>query len=198
MTEKDLETCLLQQTVSYRRGEPILVATGAENELFLIHYYSNTLYIMKVAYQNGKLNVIHDYRRKTLILQELLYNFNEQGVNAKLTFRVESVEFFVQPKVNCQVAGCKIVRDQEILYKQFASRLEAYRQTIRITEEMRTKKNGYTELADATRKISDEDKNEIHNLLKNDNLEAIKLIQRTTGLGLADCKKIADNPHLYL
>lgn len=89
--------------------------------------------------------------------------------------------------------------NQTQLNKQFASNFDTYRENINPSAASARNENGCTELLQCVRKIKDEDKKVIWKLLDNGRfVEAIRQIQIHTGLGLADCKKIADNPHMYL
>ena len=195
----DLERCMLQQTTSYRRGCPIILATNKENELFLIHYYPNTFYIFKVVYENDKLNVVYDYRRRNPVFEGFQYRIDQDSATATLKLRNAQVEFIVRPETNYHGSGCSAVGDQTPLYNQFVSYLDTYRENINSTVAMMRKETSYLELLQAARQISDDDKQKIFALLdKGDDLEAIRQIRDQTGLGLADCKKIADSPYMYL
>lgn len=199
LSVNDIERCLLQQTTSYQRGTPVITATNKENELFLIYYYTNTFYIVKVAYENSKLNVKYDYRRKHMGLEGFQYRMTENGVTALLKLVNVQVEFMIQPKVDYQGCGCNVVADQTSLYKQFVSYLDTYRENINSFAASARKENGYMELLQCVRKIKDADKKDICKSLDDGNVvEAIRQIQTHTGLGLADCKKIAENPYMYL
>lgn len=199
LSADDLERCMLQQTTSYQRGCPIILATNKENELFLIHYYPNTFFIFKVVYENNKLNVVYDYRRRNPVFEGFQYQVNRDSAIATLKLRNAQVEFIVRPKTDYHGSGCSAVGDQTPLYNQFVSYLDTYRENINTTVAMRGKETSYLELLQAVRKISDDDKRNIFALLdKGDNMEAIKQIRERTGLGLADCKKIADSPYMYL
>lgn len=198
LSEEDLEQCLSQQTTSFQCGSAILVAIGKEDELFLIHYFSNTFYIVKVAYENSKLNVIYDYRRKSFLLEEFQYRIMEDGVTAILKLTNSEVEFTVKAQVNYQ-GECEIVRNQVAMYEEFLANLDTYRKNINGAAMERRKEKGYLELISAVCKISIADRKVIFGLLdENRKNEAIKQIQQKTGLGLADCVKIAESPYMYL
>lgn len=195
----DLERCMLQQTTSYKRGCPIILATNKENDLFLIHYFDNTFFIVKVVYENDKLNVVYDYRRKNPVMDEFWYRIDEKGVTATLKFLNDQVEFVVTPTTNYCGSGCRAMGDQTGLYNQFVSYLSTYRKNINSASAMRRNEKSYIELYQAAGKMSDENKRYVFDLLaKGNSTEAIKQIQKDTGLGLADCKKIADSPYMYL
>ena len=195
----DLEDCMLQQTTSYSRGCPIILATNKANDLFLIHYLNNTFFIVKVVYENGKLNIIYDYRRENPVMDEFQYCINANSVTATLKFFNTQVEFVVTPTTNYHGSGCMAVFDQRGLYNQFVSYLSIYRENINTATAMRRKDNSYLELYHTVSKMSNDSKRYIFDLLdKGDSLEAIKQIQKYSGLGLADCKKIAESPYMYL
>lgn len=198
LSEEDLEQCLSQQTKSFQCGSAILVANGKENELFLIHYFSNTFFIVKVAYENNKLNVIYDYRRKSFLLEEFQYRIRKDGVTAMLKLMNSQVEFTVKPKVNYR-GECEIIRNQSAMYDEFLGYLNTYRKNINVEAMNRRREKGYLELISAVCKISIPDRQVIFGLLdENKKNEAIKQIQEKTGLGLADCVKIAESPYMYL
>lgn len=199
LSEDDLERCLLQQTTSYERGKAILAATNKENELFLIHYYDNTFFIVKTAYENNKLNVVCDYRRKSFILEEFQYHIYDNSATAMLKLLNTQVDFTVTPQIEYHGDGCELIRNQSAIYDEFVSYLDRYRENINSSAMMRRNENDYSDLTQATRKISHEERKAIFTLLDEGNqIEAIKQIQKLTGLGLADCKKIADSPYMYL
>lgn len=199
LSGKDIEKCLIQQTTSYHRGEPFIIATNKEDELFFVHFYPNTFYIVKAAYENNKLNVKYDYRRKHFLLQGFQYRMLEDGVTAMLDLSDVQVEFIVHPKVNYRGSGCNIVVDQTELFEQFISYIDTYRDNINSFAESAQKKNDYSELLESARKIPEDDKKAIWKLLNDGNVpEAIRQIQAKTGLGLADCRKMAENPYMYL
>lgn len=199
MSVKETERCLLQQTTSYRRGTPIITATNEENDLFLIYYYPNTFYIVKVAYVNNKLSIMYDYRRKNPIFEEFQFKKTDNCVTAMLRFMNTQVTFIVQPKIDCRSYGYNTVLNQTPLYNQFVSYLDTYRENINSDAMLRRKENSYLDLLQSVRRISDTDKKTIFRMLDEGNsMEAIKKIQACTGLGLADCKKIADSPYMYL
>lgn len=197
--DSDFEKCLLQQTNSYSRGDAILVATSKENELFLINFYDNTFYIVKVAYENNRLNVVYDYRRKSFVLEEFQYRIRESSSTAMLKLMNSQVEFVVEPFVNYKDEKCTVVREQSGLYASFVSTLDTYRKNINESAMMRRNETGYAEVLQMIRSINADEKKKIWSMLdEGKKVEAIKVIQMNTGLGLADCKKIADNPYLYL
>ena len=199
LSQEDIERCLLQQTTSYERDDPFITATNKENELFVIHFYDNTFYIVKVIYENDQLNVEHDYRRQNALLERFQYRIKRNNATAVLKLSNEDVEFIVQPKMDYQGSGYCVEVDQTDLYKEFVSYLDTYRDNINSSAAERKKETGYRELLQSAGEISDADKEEIWDLLDRDEkVMAIKLIQESTGLGLADCKKIADNPSMYL
>lgn len=195
----EIERCLLQETTNYERNIPVVVATNKENELFLIYYYPNTFYIVKVAYTNNKLSVIHDYRRKSFVLEGFQYRKTDMGVMAALQLMKEQVEFVVQPKMDFSCFGCNVIFEQIPLYNQFVSYLNTYRKNINESAMMRKNENGYMDLVHSVEKMSEEEKKSILTLLDEGNsIEAMRQLQASTGLGLADCKKVTDNPYLYL
>ena len=198
LSENDFIKCLLQQTTSYQRGDKILVATGKEEELFLVYYFDNTFYIVKVAFVNGKLNVVYDYRRKSFLLEEFEYRIKEGEVTSRLKLANSEVEFTVKPKITYQ-GDCEIIRNQTSQYKEFVVYLDTYRENINSCAMERRNEKGYRELILGITKISIPDRKAILTLIEEGNKnEAIKKIQEKTGLGLADCAKIADKPYMYL
>ena len=198
LTDKDFVKCLSQQTTSYERDSKILVATGKAEEVYLVNYFSNTFYIVKVAFQNGRLNVIYDYRRKSFLLEEFEYRIKEDGVTARLKLANSEVEFMIKPKITYQ-GECEIIRNQAPQYREFMAYLDTYRQNINSSAMERRNEKGYMELILAVSKVSRGDREVIFNLIEGNNKnEAIRKIQEKTGLGLADCAKIADSPYMYL
>lgn len=199
LSEADLERCLLQQTSSYQRGNAILAATGKENELFLIHYYDNTFFIVKVGFENNKLTVLYDYRRKSFVLEEFQYHICANYATAMLRLLNSQVEFTVKPQLEYYGNGCELIRNQSDIYDEFVGYLDTYRENINSSAMMRQKENDYSDITQKTREISHEERKAIFALLDDGmQIEAIRKIQQLTGLGLADCKKIADSPHFYL
>lgn len=198
LSDKDFIKCLSQQTNSYQRDSKILVATGKEEELFLVHYFDNTFYIVKVAFENEKLNVIYDYRRKSFLLEEFEYRIKEDGITARLKLANSEVEFTVKPQITYQ-GKCEIIRNQASQYREFSSYLDTYRNNINSCAMERRNEKGYLELISVITKVSMEDRKAILALLEEKNKnEAIRKIQEKTGLGLSDCAKIADKPYMYL
>lgn len=196
---KDAENCLLQQTTSYRRDYPILFASNDKNELLLVYYVSNTFYIAKAACEKGKLNISYDFRRKHPTLESFQYRNWRDRVTATLKLRGIEIDFTLQPKFQYHGMGCVVLIDQTSCYQQFLEYIDVCREHINEAGAMRKKETGYLDILKNVQKLSEEDKKEIWNLLdKEDSLEAIRRIQTGTGLGLADCKKIADNPYMYL
>ncbi len=67
------------------------------------------------------------------------------------------------------------------------------------TSAARKNENRYEYILKHTKKISRKDKKEIYRLLNEGNkAEAMRKIQRHSGLGLADVAKVAEDPELYL
>lgn len=198
LTDKDFIKCLSQQTTSYERDSKFLVATGKAEELFLVNYFDNTFYIVKVAFTNGKLNVIYDYRRKSFLLEEFEYRIKGDEVTARLKLANSEVEFTVKPKITYQ-GECEIIRNQASQYEEFSYYLDTYRKNINSSAMERRNEKGYMELISAVTKISMADRKAIIALIEEKNKnEAIRKIQEKTGLGLADSAKIADKPYMYL
>ncbi len=196
---KDAQNCLLQQTTSYQRDCPILFATNEQNELFLVFYFSNTFYIVKAEYADGKLKVAYDYRKKHPALTGFKYTKEKERVVAILSMHGAKVEFTSQANFKYHGMGCKVSVNQVSAYTDFMDHIEVYHKNINETVEILNHRPDDQELLEKTKKISREDNKAIWELLnKGDTLAAIKMIRETTGLGLAECKKIAENPYRYL
>ncbi len=196
---KDAQNCLLQQTTSYQRDCPILFATNEQNELFLVFYFRNTFYIVKAEYADGKLKVVYDYRKKHPALTGFEYTKEKERVVAILSMHGAKVEFTSQEYFNYHGMGCEVSVNQVSAYTDFMDHIEVYYKNINETVEMLNHRPDDQELLENTKKISREDNKVVWELLnKGDTLAAIKMIRETTGLGLAECKKIADNPYRYL
>lgn len=196
---KEAQNCLLQQTTSYQRDCPILFATNAQNELFLVYYFQNTFYISKAEYGNGKLTITYDYRRKHPGLKGFEYR-NEGGrVTATLSLHGAEVEFVLQSDFEYHGMGCTVLVNQTEFYADFMKHIEVYHKNINGTSEMLSHKPDHQELLEKTKKMSSKEKEEVQELLEQGKpLEAIKKLRDATGLGLAECKRIVDNHHLYL
>lgn len=199
LSMEEVESCLLQQTTTYQRGTPIIIATNNQNDLLLIYYFENTFYIVKVVYENNNLNIICDYRKKSLLLEEFQYRITNHNVTATLKLMNEQVEFVVTPQIEYCGHGCKVYVNQEAFYGQFVACIDKYRENINVSAMMRKQESGYLELLEVVRCISDKDRIDIFcSLDEGQKVQAIQQIKECTGLKLGDCKKIADNPYMYL
>ncbi len=195
----DVEKCLLQQTKTYQKGTPVVFATNRENELFFVYFFDNTFYIVKVEYANHAFRVVYDYRRMSFLLEEFQYCMLNPGVHARLRTMNAMVEFIVWPQMNYQGAGCTFSLDQSALYKRFVQYVDTYRMNINCSAAERKNDNGYLELFHAAREINAKDKERIlDTVARGDINEAIRQIQASTGLGIADCKSIAETPYMFL
>ncbi len=196
----EMENCLLQQTTRYKRGMPIVAATNKENELFLVYFVSNFFDIVKVKYDaNGKLNVIYDYRKNNFLSKELKYEMSNQCITAELRMARDVVSFIIYAKLDCSPWGYSAYLDQTLLFNQISSNFKRYQDGIASYAAEHDKKNDYGDLLQYTKKISEEDKKKIFDLIDADNrTEAAKMIRELTGLGLPDAIKIGNNPHMYL
>lgn len=196
---KDAQNCLLQQTTTYQRDCPVLFATNAQNELFLVYFFRNTFYIVKAEYREGKLCVAYDYRKKHPSFKGFEYQRTDKCVTAVLHLHGADVEFTLNPYLNYHGMGCRISANQSSPYTEYMDHIEVYYKNINETVEMLQQRPDDGELLEKTKQISRKEKREIWDLInKGDTLTAIKLIRETTGLGLAECKKIAENPYRYL
>lgn len=196
---KETVDCLLSQTTSYTRDMPVLFATNDQNELLFLYFVPNTFFVVKANYENGKLKIGYDFRKKHPMLESFQYRNRGDCVNATLKLRGAEVKFTTCPKFSYQGMGCMVETDQTSIYQQFLQYIDVYREHINEAGEMLNHQNGYLELSRSVRKIKADDKREIWELLENGNSpEAIRRIQSATGLGIADCKKIADSPYMYL
>lgn len=195
---KDAQNCLLQQTTTYQRDCPVLFATNAQNELFLVYFFRNTFYIVKAEYREGKLCVAYDYRKKHPSFKGFEYQRTDKCVTAVLHLHGADVEFTLNPYLNYHGMGCRISANQSGPYTEYMDHIEVYYKNINETVEMLQQRPDDEELMEKTKQISREEKREIWELInKGDTLTAIKLIRETTGLGLAECKKIAENYNKY-
>ncbi len=196
----EMERCLLQQTPYYQRGTPVIAGTNEMNEIFLIYYMPVTFYIVKVTSdKDNKLNVVCDYRRRSKVMESFEYKMTDDGISAKLKLVYDTVEFTVEPKLDCRPWGVNAYLNQAPLYNQFAGLIESYREKINTAAMMMKHENGYTDILQHTKKINDEDKQEIFKLLDAGNkAEAARLIQARSGLGIVDVMKVAENPYMYL
>ncbi len=196
---KEAVDCLLSQTTSYKRDMPILFATNDQNELLFLYFVPNTFFIVKANYENGKLKIGYDFRKKHPLLERFQYRKKGDGVSAALRLRGAEVKFTICPNFSYQGMGCTVEMDQTSIYQEFLQYIDVYREHINEAGEMLNHQNGYLELSKSVRKIKADDKREIWELLEDGNSpEAIRRIQSATGLGIADCKKIADSPYMYL
>ena len=197
---KDVENCLLQQTTSYDRGTPFLFGSNDKNELFLIYFYPNTFFIVKVVCQNNKFNVVYDYRAKHELMENFDYHKKKNQINATLEFSNASVDFSVDANVSYAGSGCRFTCDQSAELEKFASYLDTYKHNIREGAKITNRKDaGYFELKKVMKDVPENDKIRIKQLLEmGHEIDAIKMIQKCSGLGLSECKKIADNFEKYL
>lgn len=149
----EMERCLLQQTPSYQRGTPVIAATNEKNELFLIYYMPVTFYIVKVTSdKDNKLNVVCDYRRRSKFVESFEYKMTDAGISAKLKLIYDTVEFTVEPKLDCRPWGVNAYLNQTPLYNQFAGLIESYREKINSAAMMMKNENGYTDIRQHTKK----------------------------------------------
>lgn len=108
------------------------------------------------------------------------------------------VEFTLKPYLNYHGMGCRISANQSGPYTEYMDYIDVYYKNINETVEMLRQRPDDEELMEKTKQISREAKREIWELInKGDTITAIKLIRETTGLGLAECKKIAENYNKY-
>ena len=196
----EMERCLLQQTTWYRRGTPIVAGTNKDNELFLIAYSPKMFDIVKVEYdEKNHLKLVYDYRKNNVLYEELKYSIDNQCLLAELRLTKDKVSFMIFAKMDCRPWGLSAYLDQKPLYDRISGYFSTYQESIATMVALHYKKNDYSDLLQYTKKISDDDKKKIFELVNDgNNLEAIKLVRELTGLGLADAKKIGENPYMYL
>lgn len=133
------------------------------------------------------------------MLESFQYRNWGERVTATLKLRGIEVDFTLQPKFEYHGMGCMVSVNQTSLYLEFLDYIDVYREHINEAGAMLNNEMSYLDLLKNVQEISDEDKKSIWALLdKGDSLEVLRRIQSITGLGLADCKKIADNPYMYL
>lgn len=202
--KKDFLDCLKQQTTSFRSGDSFAVCTGDNDELVLMHYYSNSFNTVKVMVDdNGKLKVVYDFRRK----HDFMVAIDYESDNNSLRFDLKSskgnkASFVLKPVVNTKINGYEINYDQTGDYTLISSAyLPNYINWIQQNaelEQLKTKELTNQELREKVKKLDPEVRNQFMELAKNGKTnEAIKVCNDVTGFGLKDAKRVIEYKLYY-
>ena len=186
--------CLKQQTTDYYSEDPFLVAMDKDNRLYLITYFDGSFNLYRVACENGKVNIVFNYR-KTLknFYKDFQYQKSQGAVKIHLEAKEETADFEVRDKWDVTTEHFSFVREQQKEFEAFTSRLEIYFENIHRVWADQKKELSNSELIDRLSKIPEEKRMEIADLAEEGNAEgAIRVCRRATGLGLADSRRIVD------
>lgn len=186
--------CLLQQTTNYQSGEPYLICTDEENNIYLLNYYSNCFYIFRVSVVNGKINIINDYRKESVLLKDFQYKMDKDRVNIRFETGKARIDFSVSGHVDTAVGDYFVIRDQQIEYVEFCGYLDTYHNNICSAGEAVNEQLSDRELKKIFATLPPSDRERITSFAREGQLiKAIKACQDATGLGLFECKKIIDS-----
>ena len=202
--KKEFLECLKQQTTFYHSPEPFVVGTTDGGEFYILDYAPNNFVMVKAKLEdNGKLNVIYDYRKNYDTLVGIDY---ELGKNS-LRFRIKSskgieADFVLKPVVKENIKGFKIECDQSKDYGKIANEyLAGYIIWIQNNADFidgMKKELSNQELKEKVKSLDPAEKNKFVELAKNGKTEeAIKVCNEVTGLGLKEAKRIIEYKLYY-
>lgn len=204
LVKKNFEDCLKQQTTSFHSGDSFAVCIGENDELILMHYYSNSFNTVKVKVEdNGKLKVIHDFRRDYDFMVAIDYELGKDSLKFNLkSAKGNAVSFVLKPIVNTKINGYTINYDQTRDYTLITiTCLPNYINWIQqnaILEEQKKKELTNQELREKVKNLDPEVRNKFMELAKNGKTnEAIKVCNEVTGLGLKDAKRVIEYKLYY-
>lgn len=202
--KKEFLDCLKQQTTSFRSGDSFAVCTGDNDELVLMHYYSNSFNTVKVMVDdNGKLKVVYDFRRNHDFMVAIDYELGNNSLRFDLkSSKGNKASFVLKPVVNTKINGYEINYDQTGDYTLISSAyLPNYINWIQQNaelEQLKTKELTNQELREKVKKLDPEVRNQFMELAKNGKtIEAIKVCNDVTGFGLKDAKRVIEYKLYY-
>ena len=202
--KKEFLECLKQQTTFYHSPEPFVVGTTDGGEFYILDYAPNNFVMVKAKLEdNGKLNVIYDYRKNYDTLVGIDY---ELGKNT-LRFRIKSskgieADFVLKPVVKENIKGFKIECDQskdygKIVNEYLAGYIIWIQNNADFIDGMK-KELSNQELKEKVKSLDSAEKNKFVELAKNGKTEeAIKVCNEVTGLGLKEAKRIIEYKLYY-
>ena len=202
--KKEFLECLKQQTTFYHSPEPFVVGTTDGGEFYILDYAPNNFVMVKAKLEdNGKLNVIYDYRKNYDTLVGIDY---ELGKNS-LRFRIKSskgieADFVLKPVVKENIKRFKIECDQSKDYGKIVNEyLPGYIIWIQNNADFidgMKKELSNQELKEKVKSLDPAEKNKFVELAKNGKTEeAIKVCNEVTGLGLKEAKRIIEYKLYY-
>lgn len=204
LVKKNFEDCLKQQTTSFHSGDSFAVCIGENDELILMHYYSNSFNTVKVKVEdNGKLKVIHDFRRDYDFIVAIDYELGKDSLKFNLkSAKGNAVSFVLKPIVNTKINGYTINYDQTRDYMLITiTCLPNYINWIQqnaVLEEQKKKELTNQELREKVKNLDPEVRNKFMELAKNGKAnEAIKVCNEVMGLGLKDAKRVIEYKLYY-
>ena len=169
-----------------------------------MHYYSNSFNTVKVKVEdNGKLKVIHDFRRDHDFMVAIDYELGKDSLKFNLkSAKGNAVSFVLKPIVNTKINGYTINYDQTRDYTLITiTCLPNYINWIQqnaVLEEQKKKELTNQELREKVKNLDPEVRNKFMELAKNGKTnEAIKVCNEVTELGLKDAKRVIEYKLYY-
>ncbi len=204
LVKKNFEDCLKQQTTSFHSGDSFAVCIGENDELILMHYYSNSFNTVKVKVEdNGKLKVVHDFRRDHDFMVAIDYELGKDSLKFNLkSAKGNAVSFVLKPIVNTKINGYTInydqTRDYMLITITCLPNFINWIQQNAVLEEQKKKELTNQELREKVKNLDPEVRNKFMELAKNGKTnEAIKVCNEVTELGLKDAKRVIEYKLYY-